>query len=121
MDEPTPDQVKPAAFLKEENEGKEERKEAPVRVEPAVAAASKMTKFRFAVTNSKHCTLLVGLVPIFLDITKHMGVVIHGLNTCGVERFAREQYMYPTPPTIPPTLALLIVWINRTRLTPKAY
>ena len=93
MDEPAPDQVEPAAPLQEENEGKEEKMEAPVRVESAVAAAaSKTTKFRFDVTNSKHRTLLVGLVPIFLDITKHMGVIIHGLNTCGVERFARERY-----------------------------
>ena len=109
MDEPAPEQVEPgpAAPLEEENEGKEEKMEAPVRVESAVAAAaSKTTKFRFDVTNSKHRTLLVGLIPIFLDITKHMGVIIHGLNTCGVERFAGERYMYATTTTIPPTLTL---------------
>ena len=125
MDEPTPDQVEPAAPLEEENEGKEEKKEAPGRVESAVAAAaSKMTKFRFDVTNSKHRTLLEGLVPIFLDIIKHMGVIIHGLNTCGAERFARERYVrhrHNTTNARTARAAHALLWINRTRLTPKAY
>jgi hypothetical protein len=56
------------------------------------AAVDKSGKFRFDVKKQKHCDMLEKLIPIFLNIMSHMGVILHGLHTCGVERFARERF-----------------------------
>jgi hypothetical protein len=97
----------------EENESKEEKRWPPAAVVPELlvpvfslapaptaasaptatpAAVDKSGKFRFDVKKQKHCDMLEKLIPIFLNIMSHMGVILHGLHTCGVERFARERF-----------------------------
>jgi hypothetical protein len=78
----------------EEKEGKEEKKDYDGKNEKREERGSNTeshNKFRLDVRNKKHVTILRGLVPIFLDIMQHMGSILHGLNTCAVEQFARER------------------------------
>jgi hypothetical protein len=71
----------------EEKEGKEEKKDYDGEEEKRKTDS----KFRLDTGNTKHVAILRGLVPIFLDIMQHMGSILHGLNTCAVEQFARER------------------------------
>jgi hypothetical protein len=110
--DPAPEDTSEFEVPPEEKEGKEEKRK---RVEPlppqqqgqpnltllvslgAAGRAStphtvdKSNKFRFDVANAKHRSLLAGIVPIFLNIFAHIGVILHGQHTCGAERYARER------------------------------
>jgi hypothetical protein len=70
-------------------EGKEEKKNTSSQ--DTISISRPHIKFRFNPSIPKHLALLRALVPIFLDIMQHMGAILHGLNTCAAEQFARER------------------------------
>jgi hypothetical protein len=93
----------PEQVLEEDrSESKEEKKEAKIAsgtprdltdsAPSAMILHDKSAKFRFNWTNRSHRGAMIRLVPHVLDVFKHMGVILHGLNTCSAEQFARERY-----------------------------
>ena len=92
IDDPVTEEDNARKRSTEEKEGKEEKVE---RVEQKKGERKmpydKTDKFRFDLSNERHCLLMVGMLPVLMDITKHMGVILHGLNTCNAEQFARER------------------------------
>lgn len=83
----------------EKSEGKEEKKmigdggdgKEEKRYGPQKPAKDKADKFRLQPSNPHHWQLMLKLLKPLLDAFEHMGVLLHGLHTCGAEQFARER------------------------------
>jgi hypothetical protein len=76
----------------ESKEKKEDNAAATSRTVTSLATTDKNAKFRFNLSNRSHRGAMIRLVPHILNVFQHMGVILHGLNTCSAEQFARERY-----------------------------